>query len=324
MPVPSSGIPEDSPRRDENRLAFAYPADEFRDRVIRTLTEGQATTAIVAVGELDLLEARSCHADLLLRLRVTRAAPQHVGMSGLHSVTAGVLWLGTWMGGLLVPDSRYDPGLEVVCTAVNPHDGQPLARFALTSTPVNLRFLDRNPLASVALAQSLILPPFWTSDDPFRTSHTLSAIGTEHIVHQLVQVLGRLQTPQESQPLRVEFQQPVNGERTGEVTRLRARVEALGPIEGLTLRVNGVASPTTGFDPGRDRLPGFDLEQVLRLQPGRNEIQIEARQGDDVCSRTLVVFCDERASLEDIDPEDPPSAPTSESMNGLGDERGNS
>lgn len=283
-------------------LRFTYLPGELRTRLIRSLIEAEVTTAVVAVGELDLLEARAARADLLLRLQLTRAAPRHVGLSGFPTVGAGLLWFGTWIGGLLMPDCLYDPGIEVECTAISPHDGRPIARFALSSTPIHLRFVDRNPFISAALAQSLILPPFWTSDDPIRTSHSLSERGTEHIATQLARVIEELERPSESQAVRVSFQQPANGERTGAITRLHARIEALGPIEEISLRVNGTPSPTRHFNPAQDRLPGFDLEAVVRLQPGRNEIQVEARQGSVTCSRTIVLFCDETTAFEEIEP----------------------
>jgi hypothetical protein len=94
----------------------------------------------------------------------------HIGASGF--LAAGGLWLVTWIGGLLVPDSEYEVRIAGNCRfavdTVNSFD-EPVS-----SEPVELSFFERNDFLSGPTLQSLVLPPFWTTDQTDKTGDALA------------------------------------------------------------------------------------------------------------------------------------------------------
>ena len=145
---------------DAGGLGFRGGASKFHDVLLATLTKYGAASDVIVWQE-----GSEVFPDVLITPVIERAEPfVHEGVSS-GFWASGLLWLGTWIGGLAVDDSNYDTNLVVrfdVRDAVSDFEIQAVnASGGMVSTS----FLDRNSFFSWSTVQALILPPFWTSDD---------------------------------------------------------------------------------------------------------------------------------------------------------------
>lgn len=94
---------------------------------------------------------------------------EHVGTASF--LGAGALWLVTWVGGLVVDDSTYSVRMNATCRySLNEDD---YFDSPITGAETDLSFFERNDLLSLPTLQSLVLPPFWTSDQADKSSVAL-------------------------------------------------------------------------------------------------------------------------------------------------------
>jgi hypothetical protein len=81
----------------------------------------------------------------------------------------------TWMGAFFVEDTRYEAILKLELDLVGPDGSSVIVKdLPLDSRSLALTFWERNPLLSWGTVQTLVVPPFWTSDDEDRTYESLT------------------------------------------------------------------------------------------------------------------------------------------------------
>lgn len=151
--------------------------------------ELRALDASSYVGTREDLADRDPDLTLVLEPR-SNLEFAHVGTSNF--LASGGLWLVTWIGGLLVDDSTYSIGMDAICRySLDPED---YFERTLTGSEVDLSFFQRNDLLSMQGLQSLILPPFWTSDQTDKTSDALKRSAMRVAARQIA---GELKTDYE-------------------------------------------------------------------------------------------------------------------------------
>lgn len=158
----------------------------------------------------------------------------HSGTSGF--LAAGGLWLVTWIGGLLVPDSTYAIRMDAGCR-VELMRGVEFER-EIRGGETDLSFLQRNDIISMSGLQSLVLPPFWTTDQADTTSAALTS-ATMRIAAQDI-----------AKMLKTDF------EKSAGASALGCAIDVVTPKNGEI-----VTTPTT------------DIEVVLEL---RNELLLKS------------------------------------------------
>ena len=164
----------DSQEAFESEDVFAMPLRRVNRALAKNLRVLCAATEIIEiprVNDLDLADEQG--ADLLLRPRITRVHFERVGASN-GAWLSGLLWITTWIGGLLIGDTHYAAHLEVEWDVINPHTEQRIDTFANASGDVALNFFDRHEGIEWSSLQSFVLPPFWTFDDEAKTKSTLT------------------------------------------------------------------------------------------------------------------------------------------------------
>lgn len=148
-------------------LSFSATEAQIQTMLAEELRALDASSRVVTPTELGQGKA-----DVVVRFMPN--GPIEFAHQGTSSfLGAGGLWLVTWIGGLLVPDSRYSVkvGTAARCRV---QFGDAYFERSIDSGEVDLSFFDRNSLASWQGLQSLVLPPFWTSDQSEKTSEALT------------------------------------------------------------------------------------------------------------------------------------------------------
>ncbi len=286
----------DLQKMDDSGLRFTFDRGQLQARLIEDLRAVRTATEVFAVGESALEDAKAARADLLLRPRLTavRIAPEGTSTDQLLS---SFLWLTTWVGGMFVSDSTYDARLEIEWDIVNPFDNRNIDNVLASSQQVDLSWWKRNDLISIPLVQTLILPPFLTTDDDETTSRSLSEIASARVAARLAGYLksgfGR-EAREVVGELRVDS--PRNGAVVDGTARLRGKIVARGPITAINIYVN--EQPVVVLS-GEDIAPAVEqtrgstfqlpISQQLDLREGKNQIAIEFAVRGNYTSRTLIV-----------------------------------
>ncbi len=275
---------------DAGGLGFRGGASKFHDVLLATLTKYGAASDVIVWQE-----GSEVFPDVLITPVIERAEPfVHEGVSS-GFWASGLLWLGTWIGGLAVDDSNYDTNLVVrfdVRDAVSDFEIQAVnASGGMVSTS----FLDRNSFFSWSTVQALILPPFWTSDDIESASVELTDRAVTNASVELVRFLKSEFEPRCMETSQPSFTilDPDNGARlpVGEA-KLRFRLESrTTPFSALTISVNGQAvshdEEVTSIPPSRPGQPHrLDHECMIPLELGDNFVRLEFVAGS-TFTRTL-------------------------------------
>ena len=283
------------PRSGDGNLRFTKDAVALRDAVVLQLISLNTASSVIAVA--DAKEAVARDADVLVDLAVTAAgAPSHKGMSsGWWS--SGLLWVVTWIGGLLTHDSTYQTNLalNVRFIPVGEEDIGDIRRLSTDSGPVDLSYWERNTVASWRFLQSLVLPPFWTTDDPELTSQALTDRATMAASVEVADyVKRRLEEDSRDKLGRLILKQPAmtGAAVEGTHTVLEFAIESVqAPVGVLTITPNG--KERTSIEATRTYEGGIYtcacVPQRIELQPGANTVRIKANIGDKRFARTLVI-----------------------------------
>jgi hypothetical protein len=243
-----------------------------------------ACSRVVTAGSPATLEP-----DLRLTFQPTRIDCDHAGTAS--ALAAGGLWLVTWIGGLLVEDSTYTVQMQAQCT-------YQVASGSSFTTPVNgdsvdLSFFERNDFFSGPTLQSLVLPPFWTSDDADKTSECLSREAVRIAARQIATLL---KNDVEARGLpewkcSVTVTQPANGEAVaGATAPIALEVRLADPeakLVAVTASVNG--EPEVALSYREEVGVGYRAYGTIAgLQPDReNLVRLVVRDQDSVHTRTL-------------------------------------
>ena len=168
-------------------LQFTATAAEMQSMLAAELRVLGLGSRVVARQDLGKDEA-----DIVLTLTPRRPIEfAHRGVAAAGNVIgSAALWVVTWIGGLLVPDSNYTIGMDASAAVAMP--GLERAGFDLPvkGGDVDLTFFDRNQFFSWPLVQSFVLPSFLTTDQAAVTSASL----TRACMHEAaVQITAQLQ-----------------------------------------------------------------------------------------------------------------------------------
>lgn len=211
----------------------------------------------------------------------------HVGTTNF--LASGGLWLVTWVGGLLVEDSTYSVGVAADCRYAR--SSEEYFERPITAGEVDLSFFDRNDLLSLPGLQSLILPPFWTSDQSAKTCETLKRsamrIAAREIARKLkVEFVDLAQTEFRCS---VQLLSPSNGAPVVATTMpIKLKIMATGsePVGSVTAVVNG-GNPIALQLRNAEGLTVEASGELAGLEPNRDnwvELRVVA---DDLYTRTL-------------------------------------
>jgi len=167
-------------------LAFVATAAEMQQMLVQELRALDASSRVVTADD-----PLAADADLEVTFVPGGAVTfEHVGTTNF--LGAGGLWLVTWLGGLLVQDSTYSvrwdksAKFRYACAAASAPGEREVG-----GGDIDLAFFDRNDLVSFQGLQSLILPPFWTSDQDGKTSATLTRSSLRVAAEQITSLLKK-------------------------------------------------------------------------------------------------------------------------------------
>jgi hypothetical protein len=262
----------------------ATPA-EVQRMLTKELQAMDASSRVVAADEL-----AGQRPDVVVRLVPTAGQPvafQHEGTSNF--LGAGGLWLVTWIGGMFVPDSRYSVAMDAKFQIAL---GDAWIERPIGGDEVDLTFFDRNDLLSVQGLQSLVLPPFWTSDQADKTGASLTEAAVKIAARQITVALKSEfeQAAANDFGCAVQVTTPKNGQAVAG-TQMPIELVALSrsevPVSRVAIGVNGStpAEIKLGERVGED---GIAARGTLHgLDPAReNTVRIEVTT-DRIHTRTL-------------------------------------
>jgi hypothetical protein len=275
---------------------------------------GAATDVVLADDAKGALER---NADFYIKPDVLRSVRFTADGISDNWLGCGALFLTTWIGGLLVNDYRYDSNLQLSYEMFKPANASELRidrGETRTSGLIDLAFLDRNDFFSWPTAQSLVLFPFWTSDDEEGTRAALTAAAVRATAEDLATYLQRDMEKSwpvailESSDQRNSDRRKRGGLRVVEGRQIELFVAAREPIERCeaTLRAGNEAKATTvtivSKQPQQQRSeitasqPGFEFGTRVRIDvpelgdgPVDLRLTITARS---TVTRTLRLFRD--------------------------------
>ena len=222
-------------------LQFTATAAEMQSMLAAELRVLGLGSRVVARQDLGKDEA-----DIVLTLTPRRPIEfAHRGVAAAGNVIGStVLWVTTWIGSLLIPDSNYTIGMDASAAVAMP--GLERAGFDLPvkGGDVDLTFFDRNQFFSWPLVQSFVLPSFLTTDQAAVTSASLTRAcmheAAVQITAQLKQDFERLAESRLGCGVRLET--PRNGQRVTATTMpivLTAVSRSQDPVHQVTVSVNG-------------------------------------------------------------------------------------
>lgn len=269
------------------QLAFRATAAEMQSLLVQELRALDASSRVVTRSELG-----NDRADVAIKL-VPRGPIRFEHKATASYLGAGGLWLVSWIGGLLVPDSTYTVRMDATCRYAPAGDEAEYFERAIVGGEVDLSFFERNDLISLPTLQSLLLPPFWTSDQSDKTSDALTRSSMQlvarRIATELKQDFERLAEVEFLCSVRV--QTPRNGQsvvsRTIPIT-LTAISQASDPVSRVTASVNGGQAQPLELVLGRDGASRVEARGELQgLDPtADNWVRIDVTAGK-IYTRTL-------------------------------------
>jgi hypothetical protein len=221
-----------------------------------------------------------------------RATFSHKGWADTWWASGG-LWLVTWIGGLAVNDSTYNANLQIEYSVEFPHSRSEVKK-SYESDPVDTTFFERNDLFSWPTAQSLILPPFLTTDQPDTTRDALTRRAVDSVALGLARDLKqRFEEFEARDNCSVKVTSPINGSSVDSDTiTLKGLIRAQSSIDGVSTELNG----KPGVAVNSVKVEGDDFwphqssfsHTVSGLKLGANSIRITISAGD-LSTRTLSI-----------------------------------
>ena len=156
----------------ESAIVSRIKGRELEARLLDALRDLRVSSDVTLASDRD---NQGC--DMVLRVSLARPIVfSHEGLAASWWLS-GILWYGTLVGGLAICDSEYSSNLTAECSLHEPGPGhlrKSAFDFKVTPGPHVTSFLHRNRLLSWPTAQTLLLPPFLTSDDTETTAAALT------------------------------------------------------------------------------------------------------------------------------------------------------
>lgn len=227
-----------APAATKEGMGFVATSAEMQKMLAEELRALDASSRVLQTGEPGAKEA-----DLAVRVVPQGSIDfQHAGTANF--LGAGGLWLITWLGGLLVPDSTYTVRMQGTCTFKPAGGSEKTSLLKLTSDEVDLSFFERNDLFSFPGLQSLVLPPFWTTDQTSKTCESLSRSSMRLVARQIALELKRDFELRADRDLdcSLRTESPVNGQAVDKPSlpiSLTAKWRTRDPVTSASVSVNG-------------------------------------------------------------------------------------
>lgn len=272
--------------------------EEMREMLFHSLTRAR-TASEVQLLPPNATDEQKEEFDLILtpnmRKRPTFA---HDGWASTWWAS-GSLWLLTWVGGLAVNDSSYRSDMRVDFNVEFPATGAS-ASHSSECRMLSTTFFERNDLMSWPTVQSLVLPPFLTTDQADTTITALTQGATDGVAADLARALKQNFVKFESEDkCSLEVRQPTNGATVnGSSVSIAGMVKSTDVAREVTVELLGSGKgeqKATLQNSRTDNVPRLrnrvDFSHtVTGLEPGRNYIRIAISAGDR-STRTIVVDC---------------------------------
>ena len=171
---------------DSGAMYMDASGERLRKLLSDALVRSRAATRVVPLSEL----SSPLDADVILRPAVT--GPVRFSCEGWADAwwASGGLWLVTWIGGMAIADSTYTSDLELACALQFPRSSRTLPQ-SFAGGNLDVAFLERNDFVSWPTVQSLLLPPFLTSDQVDATREVLTERSMEAAGIELSRYLKR-------------------------------------------------------------------------------------------------------------------------------------
>ncbi len=275
---------------------------DFRDRLVTALQGLASASDVVPLpADADPADLRLCGEPDRIDLAVvpTLRSPARTGdwqWSGQWWLS-GVLWLTTWFGGLAVEDAEYQAEMAVDFEVYHPAGRRRIAVVEARSSAFGLNFWDRHRVLSFGTLQSLVLPPFLTSDDRARTEALLWRRTCEQLGARLTGFLKEDLLAIEKSYLGDVKVEPLEPGPDPGSFRLPGRLVAGSRVEEF--RVDRDAEADVVVLTGAD-MPDLEAQRfgdgfrfafapVLTLQPGQHRLRLWFFTEGPVTTRTLLV-----------------------------------
>ena len=270
----------------------ASPA-ELQEMLAAALVRARTASDIQRVGA----GASEDDFDLILTPRISkRPSFAHEGWASSWWAS-GSLWLLTWVGGLAVEDSSYSTDMSLEFDLRFPESGRNRVR-EYESGAVNTAFFERNDFMSWPTAQSLVLPPFLTSDQGDTTRAALTQRAMDSVAAAFARDLKQnFRQLEEVERCSLTSVTPANGARVeGSSVELAGSVRTTARVNQVTAELQGSGSGPQVAKLGNRR--DLDVQmmsqaadfsvRVSGLQLGPNYIRI-AISADETSFRTILV-----------------------------------
>ena len=263
--------------------------NQMRQLLLNSLTRARTASEVRLLKPSD--DQRSF--DVILTPSMTRRATfSHKGWANTWWASGG-LWLVTWIGGLAINDSAYNVNLQVGYDVQFTYSRSEVNK-SYDSDAVDTTFFERNDLISWPTVQSLILPPFLTTDQSDTTREVLTRRAVDSVAHGLAKDLKqRFEEFEAADNCSVKVTTPINGAiTTSDSITLQGFIKAQSAIAGVSTELNDMSA----VDVTPVEVPGDDFwpfqssfsHTVRGLKLGPNFIRIMVKSGDR-STRTLII-----------------------------------
>ena len=287
--APLVGVPLHKPSEDGNGLRFVFSEAEMPGEIAKAMRLLNAATQVTTVAEEDVPNV-AVTADLLVRPHLLRRPDiRHAGYSD-RWLLSGLLWITTWVGGLYVEDTTYETDTEIQFRILDPNTHLLIHTVNATSGTVARTFRNRNPWMSWNTMQSLILPPFWTSDHSEKTNRDLSVIICNRMAAQLALYLKEEAEARMSAQVILDSSVQ-NGANAGGMARLGGWIQAREAITEVEVYCGDVEIEPRNKEQKVQQGVGFRhrLDYDFPLPEGDNQISIEFKIKEEPATRTLML-----------------------------------
>jgi len=262
----------------------------FQQQLVEALQRVNAGSIVFAADETNIADA-----DVVLRPTVEGNPSFRTDQVADDWWASGGLWLVTWVGGLVTEDYQYSTDLVTDCAVFSNAAGRTMddaiARSRISCPPVETSFFERNDFLSWPTLQSLVLPPFWTTDSTETTNSALSKRYVTGVADKLTQWLKddfENQAVAADVALRMVAPAANGGGVEGNQATVVFEIEGLTPVRSVALQAPGQDWQTCTIEP-LDVLgnPKSRVTHDLRnLATGDNLIRVKI-ETDKVHTRTL-------------------------------------
>lgn len=271
----------------DGELDFSTSPNDMRDGLVAGLQRVNAASRIVPY-----VEGQEADYDVIVAPQVNNSVQiQHAGSFDGPWLGSTGLWLVTWIGGMVVDDAQYDVNLNVNYTVRDALGTDIVPAQPANASAVDTSFFERNDFFSWPTLQSVIIPPFLTSDQEETTERIVTDGAIESVATNMASYLKS--AFEVNAPIRLAVLEPgrANGSTIqGDTVDLALRIAAPEPVALVRWQLNsGEWSQVTDMDASDDGENFYAemRESIQGLAPGENFIRVQIVAGEQGAQRTF-------------------------------------